>query len=202
MTTMFQRSHWLCVALAIAGAWVVACSPMKDPAEAAIADASNALAKVGADGEKYAPAEYQTVKDQIAAKKAKFDRKEYEAVLNDVHNVAPSLRMLAETVVSKKGEARIKLKEQWNGMATAMPASVSAVETKIAEIGKTHKLPKGVNKDAVAAAGPALDAAKQGWADAQSAKTAGNLEDAVAKGQAAQAKMTELMGSLGMAAAK
>ena len=51
---------------------------------------------------------------------------------------------------------------------------------------------------ALAGAGAGVDAAKQGWSDAQSARTSGNVEDAVAKGKAAQAKLSEVMASLGM----
>ena len=201
MTTIIRRSSQLFAMLALAAFVAIACSPMKDPAEAAIADAKNALEKVGAEGQKYAPDQYAAVEEQIAAMKTAFDKKDYEAVLNMVHKVAPNLKLLAETVVSKKNEARIALKDQWAKLSTDLPKSLSAVETRLAELNKTHKLPKGVSKDAVAGAGAAVDSAKQGWNDAQSARTAGNLEDAVAKGKAAEAGLSELMSSLGMAGA-
>lgn len=196
MTTIFQRSRLLGAVLA--GVVMVACSPMKDPAEAALADANAALQKVAPDGQKYAPTEYAAVNEQVAAMKAAFDRKEYEKVLNMVHNLAPDLRSLGDTVASKKSEAAIALKIQWTNLSRDVPKSLSAVETRIAELSKSHKLPKGVSKDALAGAGAGVDAAKQGWSDAQSARTSGNVEDAVAKGKAAQAKLSEVMASLGM----
>ena len=100
MTTIIRRSSQLFAVLALAAFVAVACSPMKDPAEAAIADAKNALEKIGADGQKFAPDQYAAVEEQIAAMKTAFDKKDYEAVLNMVHKVAPNLKLLAETVVS------------------------------------------------------------------------------------------------------
>jgi len=196
MTTMFQGSRLL--AAVLAGVVLAACSPMKEPAEAALADANAALQQITPDGQKYAPTELATVNEQVAEMKAAFDKQDYQAVLNMVHKLAPNLKMLAGVIANKKSEAMIALKDQWAGMLRDMPKSVAAVETKIAELNKTHKLPKGVSKEALAGAGAAVDAVKQGWTDAQSARTAGNVEDAVAKGKAAQAKLSELMASLGM----
>jgi hypothetical protein len=194
--TMFQRSRLL--AAVLAGFVIVACSPMKEPAEAALADANAALQKVAPDGLKYAPTEYATVNEQVATMKAAFDKQDYQTVLNMVRKLAPNLKLLAGTIANRKSEAVIALKEQWASMSRDVPKSFSAVETRIAELSKTRKLPKGVSKDALAGAGAAVDAAKQGWSDAQSARTSGNVEDAVTKGKAAEAKLSELMTSLGM----
>jgi hypothetical protein len=195
---LVQRSRLVAVVLAFLA--IVACSPMKDPAEAAIADATAALQKIGADGPKYAPAEYKVVTDQVDSMKASFDKKEYEAVLNTVRQLIPNMKLLAETVADKKRQANIALRDQWSSMSRDVPTSLAAVEARVAELSKAKKLPKGVSKDAVAGAGSAVDAAKQSWSDAQSAKTSGNVEDAVAKGKATQATLTELMASLGMSA--
>jgi hypothetical protein len=196
MTKMFKRSTLL--AAVLAGFVILACSPMKEPAEAALADANAALQQVAPDGLKYAPAEYATVNEQVTAMKAAFDKQDYQAVLNMVHKLAPNLKMLAGTIANKKSEATMALKDQWTHMSSDVPKSIAAVETRIAELSKTHKLPKGVSKDALAGAGAAADAAKQGWSDAQSARTSGNIEDAVAKGKATEAKLSDLMASLGM----
>jgi hypothetical protein len=172
---------------------------MKEPAEAALADANAALQKVAPDGLKYAPAEYATVNEQVAAMKAAFDKQDYQAVLNMVHKLAPNLKMLAGVIANKKSEAVIALKERWGGMSRSVPASIAAVETRISELGKAHKRPKGVSKDALAGAGAAVDAAKQAWSESQRARSSGKMDDAIAKGNAAEAKLSEVMASLGMA---
>jgi hypothetical protein len=200
MTKTFQRSRLL--AAVLAGFVILACSPMKEPAEAALADANAALQKVAPDGVKYAPAEYATVSEQVATMKAAFDRQDYQTVLNMVSRVAPNLKLLAGTINNKKSEAVIALKEQWATMSRDVPKSIAAVEARIGELGKARKLPKGVSKDALAGAGAAVDAAKQAWSESQKARTSGHVEDAVAKGKAAAATLSELTTSLGMESQK
>ncbi len=197
MTTMFQRSSLF--AAVLAGFVMVACSPMKEPAAAALADANAALQKVAPEATQYAPTEYAALNEQVTAMKAAFDRQDYQAVLNTVRKLAPSLHMLAETVSARKREAGIALKEQWVGLLRDAPTALSAAASRVADLNKTHRLPKGVSKDTLAGAGAVVDAAKQDWSEAQSAHQAGNLQDAVAKGKAAQEKLGALMTSLGTA---
>lgn len=197
MTTMFRRSSLL--AAVFACLMILACAPMKEPAQAALDDANSALKQIAPDGLKFAPAEFATVSDQVATMQAAFDKQDYQTVLNMVRKVAPNLKLVAGTIANKKSEAVIALKQQWGELSRDIPASVSSVETRIAELSKAHRLPKQVSKDALAAAGAAVDAAKQGWAESQSARTSGNLEDAVAKGKATQATLAELMSSLAIA---
>ena len=196
MTTMFQRSRLLGAVLT--GLVIAACSNMAEPARMAVADVDATYQKFSTDGPKYASDQYAIVSAQIAAMKADFDKKDYQAVLNMVHKIAPNMKSLASAIASKKDEARVALDVQWSSMSRDVPKSLSAVEARVADIKKTHRLPKGVSKDALAGAGAEVDAAKQGWSDAQSAKTAGNVEDAVAKGKAAAATVSALMTSLGM----
>jgi hypothetical protein len=198
--TIFQRSRLLGAVLA--GLLLVACSPAKDPAQMAIADAQAAVNRISADGQKFAPTEFANVTGQLAAMKAAFDKGEYESVLNMVHKLGPDLRVLAEAVQDRKSEAAKALKVQWSNMQRDFPPSLAAVEAKVTELNKTQKLPKGVSKDTLAGAGADLDAAKQSWSEAQTARTAKNFEDAVAKGKAADAKVAALMESLHIPAPK
>lgn len=197
MTTMFKRSSLF--AAMLAACVMVACSPMKDPAEAALADANAVLKKVGPDAQKYAPTEYAALTAQVAEMKAAFDKKDYQTVLNTVRKLAPNVRMLAETVANRQRDAKRALKEQWTALSHDTPLSLTAAEAKVAELNKTHHLPKGGSKEALAGAGAVIDAAKQDWSDAQSAHQAENLDDAVAKGKAADTKLADLMTSLGVA---
>jgi hypothetical protein len=171
---------------------------MKDPAEAAIAEATNVMKKIEPDAQKYAPTEYAALHEQVAVMKAAFDKQDYQTVLNTVRKLTPAVRMLAETVANRQRDARHALKQDWKALSGDTPQALAAVEARIAELGKTHKLPKGVAKDALAGAGTLVGAAKQDWSDAEAAQQGGNVEDAVAKGKAAQAKLAELMAALAM----
>ena len=180
MTTKSPLSTLLGACLA--GLLVMACSPMKEPAQAALADATSVLQKVAPDAEKYAPEQYAQVKEQVTGMQAAFDKQDYQAVLNTVHKLAPALKTLAETVANRKRDAAIALKAQWTSLSADLPKSLAALEARLAEVRKTHRLPKGVSKDALPDADAAIADAKLLWSDAQGALTAGNVEDAVAKG--------------------
>jgi len=182
----------------LAGLVIVACSDTREPARKAISNVSAVLQKFSADGPKYAPELYASATDQVAAMKADFDKQNYQAVLNVAYKLAPSINTLASAIASKKGEAMVALDEKWTRMSRDLPKALSAVEARVTELKKSRRLPKGVAKDAFAGMGAEVDAAKQSWSDAQSAKTARNLEGAVAKGTAAEAKLSALMTSLGM----
>jgi hypothetical protein len=195
MTMTFERLRLLASVLAACA--IVACSPMKEPAAAALADANNALQKISPEGQKYAPAELATVTDQVSTMKAAFDREDYQTVLNMVAKVAPNLKLLAGTIANKKSEATIALKEQWAALSRDVPSAIAAAETRVAELSKARKLPKGVSKTALDGAGAAIDSAKHDWSESTSARTASQVDDAVAKGKAAHAKLAELMASLG-----
>ena len=196
MTTMFQRSTLYGAVLA--GLLIAGCAPNKQPAEMAIADANTTLKKASDDGQKYAPEQYAIVSEQVVAMRAAFDKQDYNSVLNMVSKLGTSLRSLGEAISNKKADARVALRDLWSGLSRDVPKSLLDVESKVADLKKAHRLPKGVTRDAFAGLGAKIDAAKQGWGDAQSAQTAGNLEDAVAKGKAAATQISELRTSLGM----
>ena len=196
MMTMFPRSRL--IAALLAGLVLVACANLEDPARKAMADADAAMQKIGPDAQKYVPDQYTSVSEQVADMKAAFDKKNYQAVLDAAPKVATSMKALASAAQAKKNEVTEALDTQWTSMAAAFPKSVSAVQAKVAELKKARKLPKGVTKDAVANADAQIAAVQQTWSDAQAAQGKGDLEDAVAKAKDADAKLTDVMNSLGM----
>ena len=93
---------------------------------------------------------------------------------------------LAKAVDAKKQELTAK----WIELSGSMPALVSTIQTKVAALTKSHKLPAG--------AADTLASVKQTWTDASSAFTSGQIPDALAKATAAKAKLTELGAMLGI----
>ena len=71
-----------------------------------------------------------------------------------------------------------------------MPGLVSAVQTKVDALTKSHKLPAG--------AADSFASIKQSWTDASASFTSGQVADAMAKASAAKAKLTELQNTLGI----
>jgi hypothetical protein len=196
MMTKFSRSRL--VAALLAGLVLVACANLEDPARKAVADADAALAKIGPDAQKYVPDQYTAVSEQVADMKAALDKKNYQAVLDAAPKVATSMKALADSSQAKKNEVTEALDTQWTSMAAAFPKSVAAVQAKLADLKKAKKLPKGVTKDTITNADAQVAAVQQSWTDATAAQGKGDLEGAVAKAKDADAKLTDLMNSLGM----
>jgi hypothetical protein len=196
MMTKFSRSRL--VAALLAGLVLVACANLEDPARKAVADADAALAKIGPDAQKYVPDQYTAVSEQVADMKAALDKKNYQAVLDAAPKVATSMKALADSSQAKKNEVTEALDTQWTSMAAAFPKSVAAVQAKLADLKKAKKLPKGVTKDTITNADAQMAAVQQSWTDATAAQGKGDLEGAVAKAKDADAKLTDLMNSLGM----
>lgn len=188
-----------------------ACQSQQEPAQKAIADIEAAVAAAGADAERLIPDQVKAVNDQLAALKAKFDQKDYKAVLAD----APALLAKAQGLVTAK-EVAIKeeadrraaeqaaaeqaLKSDWDMLASAVPAAIEAVDSRVNILAKSKKLPANVTKDALASAQSGLAEAKSLWEQASSAQMAGNVRDAVASAQQAKGKVDAALSGLGMSA--
>ena len=193
-----------CIALA-------GCSNQMEPAKKAIAGIEAAVAAAGVDAQRYIPDDLKAVNDQLAGLKAKFDQKDYAGVLAG----APALLAKAQGLVGAKDtavreanarEAAAKLaaeqalKTDWDSLATAVPAAIAAIDSRVSMLAKSKKLPANVTKDALASAQTNLASARSLWGQATTAQTAGNLSDAVMAAQQAKEKVDAALAGLGMSA--
>ncbi len=189
-----------------------ACSSQEEPAKKAIADIEAAISAAGADAQEYIPDELTAVKDQLASLKAKFDQKDYKAVVTE----APALLSRAQGLASAKDAAKQEadaraaeaqaaaeqaLRTEWDALAGAVPAAIEAVDSRLGILAKSKKLPANVTKDALAAAQSGIAEAKTLWEQATGAQSAGNWNDAVNAAKQAKSRVDEAMAGLGMNAA-
>lgn len=188
-------------AVVLTAALAAACS-QKDPAQKAIDAAEGALAAVHEDAMKYVPEQYDEVKKQLDAARTAFTEEKYGDALNAVKEIPGKAKELANAAAAKKKEVVAQLNTDWTSLSGGVPALVSGVESKLAELGKMRKLPAGVDKAAVDEASAALTTAKADWDVASQAFTAGNLEEAVAKAKDVEAAAKALMAKLGMTPAE
>jgi hypothetical protein len=197
---MFQKkSAWLLTAML--AVLVAGCASQKGPAEKAVATVDAALASLRDDAQKYVPDQLQAVDSQVSALKDSLSKGDYKGVLAAAPNVTTAIDSLKDAVAAKKAEAEAalaKAKEQWNSLSTEVPKMVDSIQTRIATLSKTKKLPKNVDKAAVASARSGLDSLKSAWDEASSAATSGDFVGAAAKGQAVKDKATEILHSLGV----
>jgi hypothetical protein len=133
--------------------------------------------------------------------KGNFQKGDYAAVLAGAPALTAAISSLKDAAAAKKAEAEqalAKAKDDWGPASAAIPKMVEDLAKRVETLSKGGKLPKGVTKDAVAAAKTGLDSLKSTWADATNASTSGDFTTAMAKAQAVKDKATELMKSVGM----
>jgi hypothetical protein len=196
---MQRKPVWLFAALL--AVLVAGCASQKEPAEKMVATVDAALASVREDAQKYLPDQLQAVDTQVSSLKDSLAKGDYKAVLTAAPAVTTAINNLKDAVAAKKAEveaAIAKAKEQWASLSSDVPKMVEAIQSRLATLAKTKKLPKNVDKAAVESAKSGLDAVKSGWDQASSAFASGDFAGAAAKGQEIKDKATEVLRSLGV----
>jgi hypothetical protein len=196
-----MNKHFLALMVAVA-CLAAGCENLKEPASKIIADADTSLAALGDDAAKYAPEQMQSVQTELGSLKDDLAKHDYKAVVAGGPKLTADVSALKDAVAAKKAEAEAavaKTTQEWKDLSTQLPAMLQSIQARLAELSKSKHLPKGVDKSAVAAAKSGLDSIKSTWAEASAASTSGNVQDAIAKAQAAKNKATEIMQSLHIA---
>ena len=186
---------------ALAAVLLSGCNTQKGPAEQAVAGAQAALDAVRDDAQKYVPEQLGGVEEKLSDMKGSFAKGDYAGVLAAAPGVTASINSMKDAAAAKKNEAVValaKAKDDWGPASSAVPKMVDDLGKRVETLSKTKKLPKGVTKEAVAAAKTGLDSLKSTWADANNAATSGDFTTAMAKADAVKSKAAEMMKSLGM----
>jgi len=184
----------------LAGLALAACTNLQEPAKKVLADVESAITATSADAEKYVPEQYAAVTQKLTDLKASFDKQDYKAVVAAGPGLIADAKALADAAAAKKSEVLEALNKQWTSFAADLPSAVAAIEARLATFKKTHKLPKGVTKDAVASATAGVTEVKSAWAEATAAFGAGNIQAAIDKAKAVKAKAEEISAKLGIGA--
>ena len=196
---MKKLSHWLLAALA--ATLVMSCANQKAPAEQAVAVAEAALAAVRDSAQKYAPDQLQAVEDQLKGLKDSLAKGDYKAVLTGAPTVNSAINSLKDAAEAKKADAdaaSARAKDAWGPVSADVPMMIEAIAKRVDSLSKSHRLPKGVTKEGLAAAKSGLDSLKSQWTEATSAATSGDYTTAMAKAEGVKTKAAEMMRSLGM----
>ena len=196
-----MKKHSVLLSAALAVVLLVACNTQKGPAEQAVASAQAALDAVRDDAQKYAPEQLGGVEGKLSEVKGSFQKGDYAGVLAAAPGLTSAIAGMKDAISAKKAEAEqalAKAKDDWGPASSAVPKMVDEIARRVETLGKTKKLPKGVSKDAVAAAKTGLDSLKSSWAEATNASSSGDFTTAMAKAQAVKDKASAMMKSLGM----
>ena len=205
-----RAALYLLLALGVA---LTGCSNQMEPAKKALSEIEMAVASVGPDAQRYIPDQVKAVNDQLANLKAKFDQKDYAAVISG----APAVLAKAQALIAAKDgavkEALAKeaadmaarqaaeaqsLAADWQTLSDALPKQIAALDSRLTMLAKSKKLPANLTKDALTSAQSAVADAKTSWTAATAAQTSGDVRNAVAAARQAKDKADAAMASLGM----
>ena len=192
------RSKWLVAS--VTALIIFGCASQKEPAEQAVANINAALDSVRDAAAKYSPDGLQPVEAQVATLKDNLSKGDYKKVLADAPAVTTALANLQQAAISKQEEADTKLaqtKQQWRSLSADVPKMIAAIQSRVEELSKSRRLPKGVSKASSESAKASLESLDSTWTEATDAVAKGDYADGVAKGQAAKDKATEIMHELG-----
>jgi hypothetical protein len=195
------------MALVIAAVLVAGCANQMEPAKKAIADIEAAVAAAGPDAAQYIPDQLEAVTRQIGDLKAKFDAKDYKAVIAAAPALLTQAQGLASAATSAKQSAEAAaaaamqaLTAEWGTLSADLPAQLAAVTSRVGILSKSKKLPAGVDAAAFESAKTGAEEAQSLWNQATAAQAAGNLNDAVASARQVKDKLNAAMAALGMSA--
>jgi hypothetical protein len=172
--------------VAAVAALAVACANQMAPAQKALDGLNNAVTAAEAAGaSRYIPDEFGAVQGKVGELKAAFEKKDYAAVLAGAPALLSQAQALVGAAAAKKDEVVKAATAEWTTLSASLPQLVAAVKSRVDVLGKSKRLPAGVD----------LEAAKSGLADAtglwdkaQQAFGSGNVEDALAAAKDTKAK--------------
>jgi hypothetical protein len=186
--------------MSLAGILLAACANQKEPAQKAIVDIEATVAGASADAQKYVPDQLSEVQGKLADLTAAYDKQDYAAVVAGAPAVMTEAQGLASAAAAKKDETMKALNDQWTNLSASLPATVTAIQSRIDSLSKktSKKAATGID---LAAAKSALSDASALWSKAQAAFATGNLDEAVSTAKDVKSKLDALTATLKMDAA-
>src|SRR5215469_8700544 len=191
---MSTKRGWISVALLGIAMTVAACGgAQKEATEAAINAAQAAINAAQGEAAKYVPDQLQAAQNALQSAKDSVAKGDYQAALTAAQDAANKAKDLAAAASAKRDEWT----KEWAEMSTSMPKSLDEIKTKLNAYSHGAHMPAGMDKTGLADAKEQYEKIKQGWADATSSATQGNMADAIKKAtdlNAVLAKLKEMLG--------
>jgi hypothetical protein len=195
MQSIQRARHYALITLA--AILLAACASQKEPAQKLLADIESTVTAASAEAAKYVPDQLADVQSKLGALKASFGKQDYAAVVTGAPAVLSAAQGLATAAAAKKDEVLKALNDEWSGIAAALPATMTAIQSRIDLLSKksSKKMAAGIDLDAAKAG---LGDAGSLWSKAQAAFASGNLDEAVGTAKEVKAKLAALAASLKM----
>jgi len=171
-----------------------ACARDKEPAEAAIKAAAQAIEQIRGEAALYAPDQLKQLEDSLKAAQDNFAKKEYKAALDAASGLGAKAQDVAKAAAAEKAE----LTKSWGDIVAGIPQMMDAVKSRLDILSKAKKLPAGLDKDKLAALNSGYDEAMKQFQAAKDAAAAGDLNKAIEAGNAIKQKGMDIAATLGL----
>ena len=158
-------------------ALLLACARDKEPAEAAIKQAAQAIEQIRGEASRYAPDQFKQVEDSLRTAQDSFAKKDYKAALEAATDLGVKAQEVAKAAADKKAE----LKKSWEDMSAGIPQMMQAIKGRLDILAHAKKLPAGMDKDKLAALTSGYDDAMKQFQDAKDAASAGDPTKVIAR---------------------
>ncbi len=190
-------SRLLLTTVAVAPVFLVlACTDAnKLPAEAAMTAAETAVATLGDEASKYAPAGVASIQKNLAAAKDFIAKQDYKGALSTASAIPAEVKQVTAAAAAKKKDEVV---EAWYKLSDKLPTMTAAIKSRLATLSKSNKLPTGINKDVLAKASEGVSSLESGYTKASEDFKSGKMSEAIAQAKDLQAKVAEIMKSIGM----
>jgi hypothetical protein len=171
----------------------VACTDAaKAPAEAAVAAAGTAIESLKGDAARYAPEAVKAVQESYDSARALIAKQDYKGALAAVAEVPAQVKAAMATAATRKEQAAAA----WNGFSETIQQSIGDVTARVTALSSANKLPRGLDKEAVAIARQEVDIIETRWQMVKDMAKSGDYQAAIAKGAEVKKKAVALAASL------
>lgn len=173
-----------------------ACSGARGAAEAAIAAADSALANIGPEAARVVPDQLKPLQDAVAAAKDSAAARAWQGALALATDIPTRANDLAQAIVKEKAD----ITEEINTLNAAMPRNLAAVKTKIDQLSRSRRLPRGLSAETFDSVKTIHAEGVEEWPRIMTAFNAGNLSDAITRATALKLKVSRAMEAVGLVA--
>ena len=171
----------------------VACTDAaKAPAEAALAAAGTAIESLKGDAARYAPEAVKTVQSSYDSAKALVAKQDYKGALA----AAAEIPAQAKAALAAASLAKDNAANAWRGFSENVQQSITEMTSRVAALSSAKKLPRGLDKDALALARQEVEILETRWQMVKDAASNGDYQIAIAKGAEVKRKAMALAASL------
>ncbi len=175
---------------------VAACSGGKGTAEAAIAAADSAIAALPPDAAKIAPEDVSPLTQAVQSAKDQLAKGDVEAATATAKAVPAEAQAVAAKLPARKAAMSATL----DTLAVAMPRNLEAIQKKLDALGKSRKLPPGLDAQLMQATKELATGAPGEWNAIMASYKAGDVATAMTRAQDMKARVTRSLMALGLTA--